>query len=105
MNIEPIAFFHSPLTSKFGIPRQSGLASELTGTIVFEPLYRREEAVRGLEQFDYLWIIWEFSANTHHPTPKASPFAHHGWAATRESGCLPRVRPSVQTGLASRAYI
>ena len=80
MNIEPIAFFHSPLTSKFGIPRQSGLASELTGTIVFEPSYRREEAVRGLEQFDYLWIIWEFSANTQHPSPTTqhpSPTTYH----------------------------
>lgn len=63
MNIEPIAFFHSPLTSKFGIPRQSGLAAGLTGRIVFTPEYRRAEAVRGLEGFDYLWVIWEFSAN------------------------------------------
>jgi len=60
MNIEPIAFFHSPLTSKFGIPRQSGLAENLQGRIVFTPDYRHEEAVRGLEDFDYLWIIWEF---------------------------------------------
>lgn len=65
MNIEPIAYFHSPMTSKFGIPRQSGLVDELLGTIVFEPAYRREEAVRGLEAFDYLWLIWEFSANPH----------------------------------------
>lgn len=63
MNIEPIAYFHSPLTSKFGIPRQSGLVDNLPGTIVFEPAYRHEEAVRGLEEFDYLWLIWEFSAN------------------------------------------
>ena len=65
MNIHPVAYFHSPLTSKFGIPRQSGLAEELVGTIVLEPEYRREEAVRGLEAFDYLWLIWEFSANPH----------------------------------------
>ena len=63
MNIKPIAFFHSPLTSKFGIPRQSGLTPTLEGRIVFEPEFRHEEALRGLEQFDYLWIIWEFSAN------------------------------------------
>ena len=63
MEIKPIAFFHSSLTSKFGIPRQSGLANELQGRIVFEPEYQREEAVRGIEQFDYLWLIWEFSAN------------------------------------------
>ena len=63
MNINPVAYFHSPLSSKFGIPRQSGLAPALQGRIVFVPELRREEAVRGLEQFDYLWLIWEFSAN------------------------------------------
>lgn len=61
--IEPIAFFRSPFTSKFGVPRQSGLVEELRGRIVFEPEYRREEAVRGLEEFDYLWLIWGFSEN------------------------------------------
>ena len=61
MEIQPIADFHSPLKSKFGIPRQSGLASELTGRIVFEPPYRHEDAVRGMEDFEYLWLIWEFS--------------------------------------------
>ena len=63
MEVNPIGFFHSPLKSKFGIPRQSGLVSELTGYLVFVPEYRQEEAVRGLEDFDYLWFIWEFSAN------------------------------------------
>ena len=63
MEIHPVAYFESPLKSKFGIPRQSGLVSELTGRIVFEPAFRKMEAVRGLEDFDYLWIIWEFSAN------------------------------------------
>jgi len=65
MHIEPIAFFHSPLTSKFGIPRQGGLATSLQGRIVFEPSYRHVEAVRGIEQFSHLWLIWEFSANRH----------------------------------------
>ena len=65
MLIEPIAYFRSPLTSKFGVPRQGGLAPSLPGRIVFEPEYRREEAVRGLEQFSHLWLIWEFSANRH----------------------------------------
>ena len=64
MEIQPIAFFHSPMKSKFGIPRQSGLVSELSGRIVFEPEYRKMEAVRGLEDFDYLWLIWEFSGNS-----------------------------------------
>ena len=64
MEILPIAYFRSPLKSKFGIPRQSGLAESLTGSIVFEPPYRHLEALRGIEDFDYLWLIWEFSANT-----------------------------------------
>ena len=64
MEIHPIAYFRSPMTSKFGIPRQSGLVNELTGSIVFEPAYQRMEAIRGLEDFDYLWLIWEFSANS-----------------------------------------
>ena len=63
MEILPIAYFRSPLKSKFGIPRQSGLAESLTGSIVFEPPYRRMEAFRGIEDFEYLWIIWEFSQN------------------------------------------
>ena len=66
MTIEPVAFFHSPMTSKFGIPRQSGLADALPGRIVFQPAYRHPDAVRGLEDFDYLWLIWEFSANSQH---------------------------------------
>lgn len=61
--ITPIAHFRSPFTSKFGIPRQSGLVEELRGRIVFEPEYRREEALKGIEDFDYLWLIWGFNAN------------------------------------------
>ena len=61
--IEPIAFFHSPLTSKFGIPRQSGVAEEVRGRIVFLPKFRRDEALRGLDGLDYLWLIWGFSEN------------------------------------------
>ncbi len=71
MNIEPIAFFHSPLTSKFGVPRQSGIVSELRGQIEFVAKYRQVEALRGLEDCDYLWLIWGFSENVSaqkHPT-------------------------------------
>ncbi len=63
MIIEPVAYFRSPLTSKFGIPRQSGLATSLKGRVVFTPAYRHAEAIRGLDSFDYLWLIWEFSDN------------------------------------------
>ena len=65
MEIEPIARFRSPFTSKFGIPKQAGLVSELEGMIVFEPSYRNRDALRGIEEFDYLWLVWEFSANRH----------------------------------------
>ncbi|KXB82578.1 methyltransferase, YaeB family [Prevotella sp. DNF00663] len=58
-----IATFHSPFTSKFGIPKQSGLAPSLQGTIVFTTEYRNADSLRGIEEFDYLWLIWEFSAN------------------------------------------
>lgn len=63
MTITPIAHFRSAFPTKFGVPRQSGIVDELRGSIVFEPVYRNADALRGLEGFDYLWIIWEFSAN------------------------------------------
>lgn len=65
MTITPIAHFHSPFASKFGVPKQSGLAPDLRGTIVFEPEWRNVDALRGIEEFDYLWLIWAFSANRH----------------------------------------
>ncbi|MGI6223342.1 MAG: tRNA (N6-threonylcarbamoyladenosine(37)-N6)-methyltransferase TrmO [Prevotella sp.] len=65
MEITPIATFHSPFTSKFGIPKQSGIVSSLLGKIVLEPQWRKPEALRGLEGFDYLWLLWGFSANRH----------------------------------------
>lgn len=68
MNIEPIAYFHSPFHSKFGIPKHSGLVEELEGSIVFCPEYRNADALRGLDEFDYLWLIWGFSANKHAAT-------------------------------------
>lgn len=65
MELQPIAHFCSPFTSKFGIPKQSGLVEELRGEIVFEPAFRNADYLRGIEEFDYLWLIWEFSANPH----------------------------------------
>ena len=64
MEINPIAYYHCPLPQKFGLPRQAGLAEELEGRIVFEPAFRRPEALRGLDGFDYIWLIWEFSLNS-----------------------------------------
>lgn len=63
ISIKPVAVFHSPFKSKFGIPRQSGLVKELEGRIVLEPEFRDVNAIRGLSDFDYLWLIWGFSAN------------------------------------------
>ena len=56
-----IARMHNDFDSKFGIPRQSNVVQELKGRIVFEPEYRNEAALRGIEGFDYLWLIWQFS--------------------------------------------
>jgi len=65
--IHPIAHFRSPFSSKFGIPKQSGLVKNVRGQIVFEPAYRSKDALRGIDEFDYLWLIWHFSANKHAP--------------------------------------
>ena len=59
--IEPIAYMRSDFPTKFGIPRQSGLAESLHSTIIFEPKYRNADALRGLEDFTHLWLIWQFS--------------------------------------------
>ena len=61
VNIQVIARMKSDFATKFGIPRQSGLVQELHSTIIFEPEYRNEDALRGLEGFSHLWIIWQFS--------------------------------------------
>lgn len=68
MQINPIAYFSSPFTSKFGIPRQSGILKEVEGEVVFVPPYDNPDAIRGIEGFDYLWLIWEFSGNKHQTT-------------------------------------
>ena len=63
MDLKPVAHYRGALGSKFGIPRQSGLVPSLRGRIEFEPEFRNREALRGLEGFDRIWLIWEFSAN------------------------------------------
>lgn len=63
MEIRPIAVIRTEFSEKFGIPRQSGLASGLRGRIVFNEEYRNPRSLRGLEDFSHLWLIWEFSAN------------------------------------------
>ena len=61
VEINIIARMHSDFPTKFGIPRQSGLVDSLRSTIVFEPEYRNSDALRGLEDFSHLWIVWQFS--------------------------------------------
>lgn len=61
--IEKIAVIRTDFPEKFGIPRQSGIVKNLKGRIVFEPEYRDVSALRGLEDFSHLWLIWEFSEN------------------------------------------
>lgn len=59
--MKPIAHIHTDFSTKFGIPRQSGLVSSLSGVIVFTPEFRNPEALRGLEAYSHLWLIWQFS--------------------------------------------
>ena len=68
--IRPIAYMHSDFPEKFGIPRQAGIVRELESLVVFEPEYRDPEALRGMEGFSHLWLIWQFSAA---PTGRFSP--------------------------------
>lgn len=59
--MKPIAHIHSDFPTKFGIPRQAGLVDGLCATVVFERSYRVPEALRGIEGFSHLWLLWEFS--------------------------------------------
>ena len=59
--IEPVAYIRSDFSQKFGIPRQSGLVDALEARVVFAPPYRRREALREIEGFSHLWLIWQFS--------------------------------------------
>ena len=89
MELTPIAHIRTDFPEKFGIPRQSGLAGALRGRIVFEQEYRNPDALRGLEGFSHLWLIWEFSANRKggwQPTvrpPRLGGNRHMGVFATR----------------------
>ena len=90
MEIKPIAYIKTEFPEKFGIPRQSGLAKGLRGRIVFVPEYRNPDALRGLEGFSHIWLIWEFSANRTtrewQPTvrpPRLGGNTHLGVFATR----------------------
>ena len=89
MEISPIAVIRTEFPEKFGVPRQSGLASGLRGRIVFNKEYRDPDAFRGLQDFSHLWLIWGFSCNRHsewHPTvrpPRLGGNSSMGVFATR----------------------
>ena len=86
-----IAHIETDFSEKFGIPRQSGLVEELRARIVFEPEFRSPDAVRGLDGYDYIWLVWQFST----VVQAAPPCARRGWAAIPAWGCLP---PAARSG-------
>ncbi len=81
MELKTIAKIHTDFPTKFGLPRQSGIVEDLCGTIIFEPTYRNPDALRGLEGYSHLWILWGFSES----------FASA--KNNRESNWSPTVRP------------
>lgn len=73
-SVRAIAHIHSDFPEKFGIPRQSGIVEELKSTVIFAPDYRNTDAVRGLEQYSHIWLLWRFSECTDKPfSPTVRP--------------------------------
>lgn len=83
--MKPIAHIRSDFPAKFGIPRQAGLVAELEAQVVFEPEFRNPEALRGIDGFSHLWLIWEFSQNR-----------REGWSPTVRP---PRLGGNVRMGV------
>ena len=93
--IDVIAHIRSDFPTKFGIPRQSGLVDELRAMVVFEPEYRNPDALRGLEGFSHIWLIWQFSQAVRSGwSPTVRPPRLGGIPAW---GCLPPAPPSGPT--------
>ena len=89
MTLKVIAHIHTAFPTKFGIPRQSGLVDELRGEVIFTPEYRNADAVRGLEDFSHIWLVWQFSGAVR------DSWSRRVWAATPAWACSPPGRPSV----------
>ena len=96
LEMKVIAHIRTDFPTKFGIPRQSGVVEEAMGAVIFEPEYRNPDALRGLEDFSHLWLIWQFSAavrDTWSPTvrpPRLGGNTRMGVFATRSpSGQTP----------------
>ena len=91
MTLKVIAHIHTAFPTKFGIPRQSGLVEELRGEIIFTSEYRNPDALRGLEDFSHIWLVWQFSgAVRENWSPTVRP---PRLAAIPAWGCLPPVSP------------
>ena len=73
LTLRPVARIRSDFPEKFGIPRQSGILPELTSRVVFEPAFRIPEMLRGIEGYDYLWLIWAFSESGRRWSPTVRP--------------------------------
>jgi len=90
-----IAHIRTDFPTKFGVPRQAGVVESLTGRIVFEPEYRNAAALKGLEGFSHIWLIWQFSKAVRDSwSPTVRPPRLGGNAAWAS---LPPVRPSAPT--------
>lgn len=94
MNV--IAYIRNDFQEKFGIPRQSGVVETALSEIVFEPDYRSAEALRGLEGFSHVWLIWAFSASARQRLVAYGPASAFGRQCAGW-GFLPRARRSVRT--------
>ena len=88
--LRPIAHVHSEFPGKFGIPRQSGVVPELRSELIFTPEFRNPDALRGIEGFDRLWLIWEFSANRVVANgPPAAPWRQYAPRRVRHALAVP----------------
>ena len=101
MEITPMAYIRSDFQEKFGIPRQSGLVEALRAEVVFAPEYRVPEAVRGLEDFSHIWLIWEFSQAR--GVVPYRPAAQAGGQPAFGRLCHPRTLPAQRPGPLRRA--
>ena len=89
--VRPVARIRSDFASKFGIPKQSGLVPALTAKVVFEPEFRSPDALRGIEGYSHLWLLWQFSGLP-------------GWAGTCAWACSPAAHRSARTASACPAW-
>ena len=104
MELRPIARVHTDFGSKFGVPRQSGLVPELAAVLEFEPGFRSPEAVRGLEAFSHIWLLWYFSESARAGNASPPRCGRLGWEATCAWACSPAALRSVRTASVCPAW-